>query len=448
MDNRLESDPQIHYWLDKFATYHPASMDMGLDRLRRLLSDLNHPERRMPPVIHVAGTNGKGSTIAFLKAILNGNGLTCHVMTSPHLVEYRERFVVADKMVSNAVLVDYMAQMDALNQGQSITYFELITALGFKLFADFKADVTLLETGMGGRLDATNVVDHPRACVITMISRDHVKFLGHDLKSIAFEKAGIMKRDVPCVIGVQTFEALRDGVQDVFAARAAELNVPLYRHGFEWDYTVTDDGFDLCLQGKIYHCPRPNLVGDHQYANAATALVAALVAGFVQQNAAHHVAQNFDNDGVNTHGIAHAVWPARLQKFDRGALVDLLQKGDECWLDGGHNDTGGEILARQIDAWRAQDQRPVHLIVGMLNTKNPTEFLNPLRDKVASITAITIPDQPQSLSATELQEYTGGGMADGLKNAIKSIKDQYPAPCRILIAGSLYLAGHVIKENG
>jgi dihydrofolate synthase/folylpolyglutamate synthase len=431
MDNRLETDPHLAFYLKRFESYHAKAMDFGLSRTLRLMHDLGHPHLRVPPVIHVAGTNGKGSTIAFLKAILNEIGLKCHVMTSPHLVEYRERFVIADHMISNNVLADYMKRIDDKNAGQSATFFELITAVGFELFAHHNADIALIETGMGGRLDTTNIIPAPLVTVITMISMDHTQHLGDTIQKIAAEKAGIMKENVPCVIGVQTEQALSQHIHDVFEIHARALNVPLYRHGIEWNYHITDDGFIINFKGEIYHLPRPSLLGAHQYANAATAFVTFLVA-------------QMGDAQIARHGIAKTSWQARLQKLNHGNLKNLMDAYDECWLDGGHNDTAGAVLADQIMAWNKIDNKQTHLIVGMLNTKNPMEFLSPMKDLTASITCITIPDQPLSLSAHDLAHKTGGTESPSLHDAVASICTNNTAPKRILIAGSLYLAGHVL----
>ena len=434
MDNRLESNPHLAHYLKRFESYHERAMDFGLSRTLRLMHDLGDPHLHLPPVIHVAGTNGKGSTIAFLKAILNESGLKSHVMTSPHLTQYRERFVIADHMVSNDLLAEYMRRIDEKNAGQSATFFELITAVGFELFAHHNADVALIETGMGGRLDTTNIIPNPRATVITMISMDHTQHLGDTIQKIAAEKAGIMKQNVPCVIGVQTEYALSQHIHDVFETHARALNVPLYRHGIEWNYHITDDGFIVNFKGEIYHLPRPSLVGAHQYANAATAFVTFLVAQMGDANIARH-------------GVAKAIWRGRLQKLDNGNLKNLVGASDELWLDGGHNDTGGIVLADQINAWNKDDAKETHLILGMLNTKNPMEFCAPLMDKVASISCITIPHQPLSLSGHELAHKIGGTGMSSLQEAITSICADNTRPKRILIAGSLYLAGHVLMAD-
>ena len=434
MDNRLDPSDEISQWLNIFARYHPKSMDMDLSRTHRLMRDLGDPYLKLPPVIHVAGTNGKGSSLAFMRAMLESVGLKVHVMTSPHLVEFRERFVVSSAVISNDILADYMGRINAMNAGQSATFFELITAVGFQLFHDFPADICLLETGMGGRLDATNIIPKPLCTLITMISKDHQQFLGNDLTSIAFEKAGIMKEGVPCVIGSQTDEAWAAGVMKVFEERAQALGVSQYRHNVEWGYEVTNDGFSFDLKGEITHCPRPNLLGAHQYANAAAALVTLKVAGYditrMQQ------------------GITKALWRGRLQPLHTGVFQAALRTGDELWLDGGHNDSAGAVLAAQIAAWRADDAtRDTHLIIGMLKTKNPHEFVAPMRDHLSSITAIAIPDQDLSFAADDLASILKSNHAQSVDEAIRNIVSRAQKPLRILIAGSLYLAGYVLKDN-
>lgn len=435
MDNRLDPSHEISQWLSVFARYHPKSMDMDLSRTHRLMRDLVDPHLNLPPVIHVAGTNGKGSSLAFMRAMLESVGLRVHVMTSPHLVEFRERFVVSSAVISNEILADYMAEINAINAGQSATFFELITALGFKLFHDFPADICLLETGMGGRLDATNIIPKPFCTLITMISKDHQQFLGNDLCSIAFEKAGIMKEGVPCVIGAQTDEALAEGVMKVFETRAQALKVPLFRHGIEWDYEITKDGFTLNFKGESIDCPRPNLLGAHQYANAAAAAISLKVAGY-------------DTTRM-LEGITKAAWRGRLQPLHTGVLQAALRTGDELLLDGGHNDSAGAVLAAQIAAWRADDAtRDTYLIIGMLKTKNPHEFVAPMRTHLSSITAIPIPDQDLSFAADDLAAILQSNYAPSVDEAIRNIVERSQKPVRILIAGSLYLAGHVLKDNG
>lgn len=433
MDNRLDPSDIISQWLSVFARYHPKALDMDLSRTLRLMQDLGNPHLHLPPVIHVAGTNGKGSSIAFIRAMIEAMGLSAHVMTSPHLVEFRERFLVAGAVISNDILAEYMGRINAMNAGQSATFFELITAVGFQLFHDHKADMCLIETGMGGRLDATNIIPKPAATLITMISKDHQQFLGNDVASIAREKAGIMKAGVPCVIGQQTEEALAGGVMDVFEKRAQALSVPLYRYGHEWDYVVTKDGFDVHYDGRVISCPRPNLIGAHQYANAAAAVMALIMAGHDRPEMVM--------------GIAQAEWRGRLQQLHTGVLQNALRAGDELWLDGGHNDSAGGVLAQQCAAWQADDNRPLYLILGMLNTKNPIDFVAPLRPYITGLYAITIPDQVLSFAAGDLAKQVSGVPADTLFAAVEMITKTAQKPVRILIAGSLYLAGYVLKDN-
>jgi dihydrofolate synthase/folylpolyglutamate synthase len=430
MDNRLDHNQSIANLLQRFSMFHPAAMDLDLSRSLRLMDDLSNPHLNIPPVFHIAGTNGKGSSLAFLKAMLNENHLSCHVMTSPHLVEFRERFVVADQMISNEELVRAMEHILSVNQSKPATFFELITAVGFYLFANSRADFTLLETGMGGRLDATNIVPKPIVTMISMISMDHTQHLGNSIEKIAFEKAGIMKQDAPCVIGEQTKYALANGVQDVFLERARELNVPLFRHDIEWKYDITDTGFDVIFGDQIIKCPTPNLIGKHQYANAALAVMSYVVGG-----------QSNIQNAVNS--LRHANWNARLQKLGGGLSV-LISNDDELWLDGGHNDSAGVILAEQIKTWNTIDYKKTYLILGMLNTKNPQEFFAPLLGVFDGVHTITIPDQVLSYTADELAARVGGKSSSLLQDAIRDICKKDLSPKRILITGSLYLAGYVL----
>ena len=420
--------------LDRLTKLYPKAIEPGLERTLRILDDLGNPQNKLPPVIHIAGTNGKGSTLAFIRAILEASGVLVHVMTSPHLVKFNERIVVASKEISDAALEDLLTRVEKINAGKPVTFFEITTAAGLLAFAENPADYTLLETGMGGRLDSTNVVENPLVTIITNISMDHTQHLGDTLEKIAFEKAGIMKRNVPCIIGPQTDDAIAADVMNVFEARAAELNAPLFRHGLEWNFEKTETGFTLHFLDQSYDLPQPNLLGPHQVANAATAIAALL--------AITHFASLKKLDS-SFNSITNARWPARLQKIESGPLFDLLPEGSELWLDGGHNEAGGKILADQAKLWHEQDTKPLHLILGMLTTKDPKPFFNHLKPYISSATAIPIPGEKLAFEAKVLAETLSISPAADAEAALKTLSH----PSRILVSGSLYLAGHILQTS-
>ncbi len=352
---RLSADPKLDLLLQRLATYFPRGIDPNLDRTFRLLRDLGNPQRELPPVIHIAGTNGKGSTLATIRAISEAAGMSCHVMTSPHLVNFNERLVIAGQEIATPQLISVLEETERLNAGRPTTSFELTTAAGLLEFSRHAADLCLLETGMGGRLDATNVVENPLLTLITVISYDHMQYLGTTLAQIAGEKAAIMKRETPCVIGPQTKDGIANGVMDVFADTAEKLGVPLYRHGHEWSFEPSRGGFILHTPTDTYEFPRPNLLGDHQVANAATALMGLLC---IQDKLPKPLPLS-----ALEHGLTHVRWPARLQRLTKGPLAALLPDGWELWLDGGHNDTGGEVLSVQAVDWKNEtDAKDLHLI--------------------------------------------------------------------------------------
>ena len=421
--------------LQRLRRLHPQVIDLSLDRIENLLARLEHPERRLAPVVHVAGTNGKGSLIAYLRAMLEAAGKRVQAYTSPHLVSFHERVRLTGGLISEEKLIEVFERCEAANGSDPITEFEITTAAAFLAFAEDAADVLLLETGLGGRLDATNVVERPRLCVITPVSIDHVQYLGDSLEKIAFEKAGILKPGVSAVVGPQPGAALQ-----VIEARAADVGAPLFRHGADWQFAASGKGFSFAAEGRSQSFPEPNLPGEHQRSNAALAVACAT-----------RLADFSLNESAIATGLQQADWPGRLQRLTRGPLVDLLPKeaGWEIWLDGGHNASAGEMLARHLAAWQ---DRPTHLIAGMLNSKAASDYLRPLAAGAAGLMTIAIPDELNSLSAEELAAAAGeaGAAAEAqpsLQAAVETILAAQP-PGRILIAGSLYLAGHVLREHG
>ena len=435
--------------LERLKALHPKRIDLSLGRIRRLLAALDRPETRLPPVVHVAGTNGKGSVIAMLRAGLRAAGYRVHAYTSPHLVDFRERIGLADGYgatlpIDEVELDEILMACEAANDSAPVTFFEITTAAAFLAFSRHPADVLLLEVGLGGRLDATNVVEAPVATVVTPVSIDHTQFLGTDLGGIAAEKAGILKKGVPAVIGPQEDAALAPIV-----ARAAEVGAPLLRRGSEWDFRVDegDRSISLRLGSRDTRLPGPSLPGPHQLANAATAAVTLLsLPGF-----------GIGDDSVRR-GLRAARWPGRLQRIERGPLRDLLPGASELWLDGGHNAAAGRALARALAAWRDEETavRPVHLVCGMLDTKDVSAFLAPFAENrlVESVHGAPIPGETASLSGEDVAAAArkaglDATAADTVERAIESVAGTGGrTPSRVLICGSLYLAGRILAQHG
>ena len=420
--------------LARLMTLHPKVIDLSLDRVENLLARLGRPQDRLPPVVHVAGTNGKGSVIAFMRAALEAAGYRVHSYISPHLVRFHERIGLAGAAIAEDELAALLARCEEVNGGAPITYFEITTAAAYLAFSEAPADILLLECGLGGRLDATNVIERPLATVITPVSIDHQHFLGATLAKIAFEKAAIQKPGVPSVIGRQQPEAA--AVIDSFAARNG---VPTFRYGHSWSVENAPGGLIYSAGGKRLSLPHPVLPGAHQADNAGLAMASLeRLAGFSLSEVAL------------AEGLLRADWPGRLQRLTRGPLVDALGQGCELWLDGGHNAAAGEALAAHAAAhWR---DRPLHLVCGMLNSKQVGRFLKPMTGVAAGVAAIAIPGEDSSLSAAELAEAAhAAGLnakpADSLEAAVAA-SAAAGGPARILICGSLYLAGRVLAENG
>ena len=400
---------------------HSRLIDLSLDRLRTLLARLDHPEQRLPPVIHVAGTNGKGSTCAFIRAMAEAADLRVHVYTSPHLVRFNERIRIAGALVPDDQLVAVMERIERINDGAPITVFEVITAAAFDLFAATPADLCVLEVGLGGRGDATNVIEGPAACAITAISLDHRELLGPSVEIIAGEKAGIMKPAIPVAIGTQPADVRR-----ILLDHAAALHVPVKLRGRDWDLTQTNGGFRYVDASGSVDVAALSLPGLFQQDNAGIALAALRAAALPHDPA----------------GLARAEWPARLQRL-HGRLAGLLPSNWELWLDGGHNPGAGAVLAEHLLGWA---DRPAHLVVGMKQAKDSAEFLRPLLPLAKTVWAVREPDQHAALPVDAIIAASGGiarpgpGVADALR-AIPRTEN----PARVLICGSLYLAGEVLK---
>ena len=406
---------------------HPRLIDLSLDRLLTLLDKLGNPQLRLPPVLHVAGTNGKGSTCAFLRAMAEAAGQQAHVYTSPHLIRWNERIRIAGRLVTDAALEAAFEHVEQVNAGAPITVFEVNTAVAFHLFATTPADVCILEVGLGGRGDATNVIDKPTACAITSISLDHRDLLGDTLAAIAAEKAGIMKPAVPVAIGTQPPEVL-----DVLLQHAARAGAPVYLRHRDWQVTPLPVGFQYQDGAGTLDLPPPSLPGTFQLDNAGIAIAAIRASGLTLPNAAIG------------HGIATAEWPARLQRL-RGRLAALLPDHWELWLDGGHNPGAGVVLAEHLRGWNG---RPAHLIVGMKRSKDSEEFLRPLLPLAATAWAVAEEHQHDARSVEEIVAASGGIARPGphVADALRAVARE-PGPARVLICGSLYLAGEVLQQD-
>lgn len=407
-------------------------MDLTLDRMRRLMATLDHPEQRLPPVVHVAGTNGKGSLCAYLQAIAGAAGLKAHRFTSPALVNFNERILLAGQEISDSALEKLLDECEAANAGQPITLFEITTAVAFKAFADHPADLLILEVGMGGRMDSTNLVDQPLATAITPISMDHMDYLGHTITAIAGEKAGIMKRGVPVVIGRQIREAA-----DALERVALRVSAPLSRMGQEWTVERRGDRLVYASPTLSLELPPPALAGLHQYDNAATA-----IACVEQMRRRLEI-----SDQAIADGLARAVWPARLQRLKAGPIVDALPPGVALWLDGMHNADSGRVIGESLASWT---DRPIGLVWGMMGNKAAEDLLAPLAPHLAAIRTVTIPDTPNARPPADLTQIAlaAGVEATEAASVAEGVAALAKGGCRsILIGGSLYLAGTVLKDH-
>jgi len=424
--------------LARLSSLHPNTIDLSLERMQRLMAQLGNPERRLPPTIHVAGTNGKGSTIAYLRAILEAAGLGVHVYTSPHLVRMNESIRLGGMLISDDDLRDAFAHVEAINAGAPITLFEAETAVAFHIFASHPADVLLLEVGLGGRLDATNVIEAPIASVITPIAIDHTDFLGDTIAKIAMEKAGIIKRRAPVIIA----EQLPD-VAAVLEGEARRQHAPTHSAGQEWHISVERGRLVYQDDRGLMDLAAPRLFGRHQFGNAGLA-IATLRA----------IPQFRFDPSVYERGVAGAEWPARMQRLTSGKLLALAPDESELWLDGGHNAEGGRVIAEALGDLEERVPRPLVVIVGMMANKDASGFLTNFAGLTRHIIAVPIPDRA---GAMPVQTLVDAGRALGMRvetadsagAALQSLRRlAYEVPPRVLICGSLYLAGHVLAENG
>jgi dihydrofolate synthase/folylpolyglutamate synthase len=421
--------------LDGMKQLHPLLIDLSLDRVRRLLAQLGNPQDRLPPVVHIAGTNGKGSTTAFLRAMMEAAGKRVHVYTSPHLVRFNERIVlgsiVGGRPIDEDALVELLERVQAVNAGESITFFEITTAAAFLAFAETHADFLLLEVGLGGRLDTTNVVDKPALTVITPISMDHADKLGDTVEKIAVEKAGIMKRGVLCVTARQT-----PAVDDVLETEARRHGADLMRWGEHFDAHVQRGRLVFQREDRLLDLPMPALLGPHQIINAGTAVAAALELGL--------------DDRAIAAGLTRARWPARMQLLGPGAVARALGPDGELWLDGGHNPAAGVTIARTMADLEERSPRPLVLIVGMMGQKDAEGFLQPFAGLARHVLTVPIPGahqpphMPDALAEAARRVGLDALPATGVIEAVKTAATRVGGPVRVLICGSLYLAGHVL----
>ncbi|KEQ03089.1 bifunctional folylpolyglutamate synthase/dihydrofolate synthase [Pseudorhizobium pelagicum] len=431
--------------IDKLMALHPKGFDLSLDRIRRLLEVLGNPHEKLPPVIHIAGTNGKGSATAFCRALLEAAGLAVHVHTSPHLVAWHERYRIGVRngrsaIVDDELFADALRRVAAANAGQTITVFEILTAVTFLLFSEQPADAVILEVGLGGRFDATNVVDKPAVSVVMPISLDHQPYLGDRVELIAAEKAGIMKRGCPVVIGRQEYDAALEVLSDT----ASRLSCPVAIYG--QDYSGHEEFGRLIYEDEfgLADLPLPRLPGRHQIANAAAAIRAVKAAGFAL------------TDTMIEKAMSTVDWPGRLQRLSEGRLLALAPQGSEVWVDGGHNPGAGEVIAEAMAGFEERQARPLYLVIGMINTKDPIGYFRAFADIAEHVFTVPIRGTDAGLDPVVLAQaaFDAGLIAEpmgSVEEALVEIAQRHTSeeePPRILIGGSLYLVGNVLADNG
>jgi len=436
-----DKPPPLGELIARLSSLHPKRIDLSLDRMHRLLEQLDHPERKLPPVIHVAGTNGKGSTIAYLRAILEAAGLRVHVFTSPYLVRLNECFRIGraggGALVGDDELCATLEHCERANKGEPVTIFEIETAAALCLFAQHPADIVLLEVGLGGRLDATNVIEAPLASVIAPVSMDHTEFLGDSLTAIAGEKAAIIKRNTPVVCAEQAVEAMA-----VIEAQANRMRAPMHASGQQWHVSVERGRLVYQDERGLMDLAAPKLFGRHQFDNAGLAIATLRALDRFKIGIAA-----FET------GIISAEWPARMQRLVSGTLVDQGPPGCEIWLDGGHNAEGGRVAAAALGDLEERVSRPLVVIVGMMANKDAGAFLANFAGLTRHIMAVQIPDRENAMPPERLADAARAlGMrvenAASVEAALHALSRlAYEVPPRILITGSLYLAGHVLAVN-
>ena len=428
--------------LKRLLALHPKKIDLVLDRILRLLRELGDPHLKLPPVIHVAGTNGKGSACAFLRAMLEAQGLRVHTHTSPHLVHFHERIRIGGRLIGEEGLVSLLEEVEQVNRGRPITFFEITAAAMFLAFSRYPADAVVLEVGLGGKYDATNVVPHPAMTVIQPVGLDHREFLGGDLAGIAEEKAGIIKKGSPLVVGPQD-----EVVRAIILRVADRLGVPVFEFGQDFASRQEHGRMVYEDQDGLLDLPLPKLIGRHQIENAGVAIAAL-----------RHARRGWGDDAAIERGLSTVEWPARLQRLTHGPLVDAAPKGSEIWLDGGHNPHGAEAVSRAIADLEEHGERPLYMICGMLANKDHMGYLQAFNGLARQVVTVTIPGESASMGAGALYDVArraglDAAPAEDLDDAMLQVMawsrlDGDEAPPRILICGSLYLAGVVLRENG
>lgn len=426
--------------LERLAFLHPKLIDLGLERSFDLLARLQNPHHNLPPVIHVAGTNGKGSTIAFLRAMAEAAGLSTHTYTSPHLCRFNERIRLAGRLIDDAALADLLEEVETANGTANVTFFEVTTAAAMLNFARVPADLLLLETGLGGTLDSTNVVDKPLATIITPIARDHEHFLGNDIGEIALQKAGIMRPGIACFSAQQTSE-----VGAVLAAHAEQIKAPFYQAGIDFELSTSpnnarENTSQIIIDGQVITLPAPSLPGLHQHQNAGLAAIAMRYALGSMGRGENVIAVN----DILAKGTANAVWPGRVQQLKSGHLAEHWPD-NQIWLDGAHNAHGAAALAATLPVIH---KGKWNIICGALNTRDPAEFLAPLAGFAAKVRCLHIPGQDASLSADAMTSAAtnlelDAAAATHIEGALDSLDPAHP----VIICGSLYLAGHILVQN-
>jgi len=416
--------------LARLNALHPKAIDLSLGRIKNLLRKLNNPEKLLKSIVHIAGTNGKGSTLAFIKSICENAGLKVNCYTSPHLISFAERIYLSGQNIAETTLSLILEECEEANAGSAVTLFEITTAAAFLAFSRSPADITLIETGLGGRFDATNVIEDPLLTIITPISKDHTDWLGNTITKITFEKAGILKPGSCALIGPQIPEA-----NVVIENQAKKLGIETIRYGKDWSFSSSMDGFTLSTKNFHTDFPRPSLLGEHQVTNSATAVMASKL-----------LTKPVITNDVISEGLISTSWEGRLQKL-QGPSTKFLPKGGSLWLDGGHNPSAAKAIAKVISQW--QDQ-PVHLIFGYMKSRDPKEFLKPLAKYIGTLHAIDIPGEQSSLTAGECKLAArdlgiSATKSNSFLEAIEKITARSKKPSRILICGSLYLVGNVLN---
>ncbi len=430
--------------IERLLSLHPKGFDLSLDRITGLLATLGNPQRKLPPTIHIAGTNGKGSASAFCRALLEASGHSVHVHTSPHLVRWHERYRIGRKgggqLVDDQTFANAVRRVADANSGQKITVFEILTAVGFVLFSEAPADACVMEVGLGGRFDATNVIGKPAVTLIMPISLDHEAYLGDRVELIAAEKAGIIKKGCPVVIGAQSEDAAREVLIDT----AARLRCPMAVYGQDFHARQEHGRMVYEDEDGLMDLPLPRLPGRHQLANAAAAIRAVKDAGFPHTNE------------VAERAMLNVEWPARMQKLDKGRLIGFAPKGSEIWLDGGHNPGAGAVIAEALAEREDKVERPLFMITGMINTKDATGYFRAFHDMVRHVFTVPVTNSeagvpPEKLALMAEDAGLSAEPVASVENALRLLGDDWDAKeraPRILIGGSLYLAGQVLAENG